>query len=167
MARLFALVPVILEVASLLIAGQVIGPLATFGAVVAGAIIGGAILVRLGRAFFADLDRTLKSGQAPEGPVLRAICLLAAGLLFICPGFFSDILAVLLLVPSARALLAPMVWRRMVRPGQSAGPRGPFGGSHSRDGRGGSTTILDGDYKDVTDEQKKDAPEILPPRREE
>lgn len=164
MARLFALIPVLLEVASILIVGRFIGTLATIGAVLVGAMIGGFILAKLGRAFFADLDRTLKSGEAPEGPVMRALCLLGAGVLFLTPGFFSDLIAVLLLIPGSRALLAPMVWKRMSWTGRTTTARQPRWTGRPNPGPTQSSTILDGEYKDVTEDKD---PTGLPPRREE
>jgi len=164
LARLFALIPVLLEVASIWIVGELLGPLATVSAVLAGAIIGGMILAKLGRAFFADLDKTLKSGEAPEGPVLRAVCLLGAGILFLTPGFFSDVLALALLIPGSRALLAPMVWRRMTFTGRTTTNRQPRWTGRPNASSSQSSTILDGEFKDVTDDKD---PTGLPPRREE
>jgi UPF0716 protein FxsA len=155
-----------LEVASILIVGRLIGTLATIGAVLAGAVVGGLILAKLGRAFFTDLDRALKSGEAPEGPVMRAVCLLGAGILFLTPGFFSDLLALALLIPGSRALLAPMVWKRMSWTGRAPFVRQPrwTGTGRSNTGPSHSSTILDGEYKDVTNDKD---PTGLPPRREE
>lgn len=166
MARLLALIPVILEVASILIVGQFLGPLATFGAVLVGAMIGGLLLAKLGRAFFADFERALKSGEPPEGPVLRAVCLLGAAILFLTPGFFSDLLAIALLIPGSRALLAPMVWRRMSWSGRSTYVRQPRWTSAGRgaDPQTKPSQVLDGEYKDVTPDQDATG---LPPRREE
>ena len=49
----------------------------------------------------------MQAGTPPEEPLLDSGSILLAGVLFMIPGFFSDILALFLLLPEARRL----IWR--------------------------------------------------------
>lgn len=52
--------------------------------------------------------RAMREGTAPEKPLLDAAMLNFAGVLLIIPGFFSDLIALLLLIPTTRQIL----WQR-------------------------------------------------------
>src|SRR3546814_13232743 len=58
----------------------------------------------------ASLDR----GEMPVRELFDGLCLFAAGILLMTPGFFTDALALLLLLPPLRHLLAERLVRSMV-----------------------------------------------------
>lgn len=97
----FLLVPLI-EIALFVVVGGAIGLWATLGLVLA-AGLGGVLLLRvLGRQAMAELRRGTGRGMAPGEMALLAM----AGVLFILPGFLSDVLALALLVPPLRRAIA-------------------------------------------------------------
>jgi UPF0716 protein FxsA len=99
----------VLEVASIVEVSRWVGPLATFLLLAASVTIG-AFLIRsqslmAGRRMLA----AMQAGTPPEEPLLDTGAIMFAGVLFMIPGFVSDILALFLLIPAARRL----IWRGM------------------------------------------------------
>jgi len=95
----------ILEIVVFIQAGDVIGLWPTIAAVVATAIIGGAIIRAQGLATMSRARRNLDQGQVPVQEVFTGICLLLAGALLMTPGFLTDSVGFLLLVPPIRRSL--------------------------------------------------------------
>jgi UPF0716 protein FxsA len=101
----FIVVPV-LDLVLLIKLGQAIGGWATAGVVVAAALTGAVII---SRQSLAVLNRTLEAvaeGQPPVAPVLDGLFLMVAGALFLTPGLMTDAVALLLLVPPVRRVIA-------------------------------------------------------------
>jgi len=55
-----------------------------------------------GRKIWADARRQLLSGEMPGRALLDGLCVLAGGLLLALPGFLTDLLGLVLLLPPAR-----------------------------------------------------------------
>jgi UPF0716 protein FxsA len=83
-------------------AGDIIGLWPTIAAVVATAIIGGALIRAQGLATMDRARRSLDQGQAPVHEAFTGICLLLAGALLMTPGFLTDSVGFLLLIPPVR-----------------------------------------------------------------
>src|SRR5262249_28380268 len=99
----------VLEVASIVQVSRWIGPFATF-LLLAASVTFGIFLVRSQSVMAGRRMMTaLKAGTPPEEPLLDTGAIILAGVLFMIPGFVSDILALFLLVPAARRLM----WRGM------------------------------------------------------
>lgn len=113
---LFIAFPV-LEIASLIEIGRRVGLLLTLLLVAAGVFIGVALIRSQSFMVAGRLMSAMREGQSPAVPLAHSGFLVIAGILFIVPGFFSDALAVLLLLPPVRVLLASrisghvQVWR--------------------------------------------------------
>ena len=82
------------------------------------------------------LDRlraSVETGGDPVGPIAHGALILVAGMLLVLPGFFTDFLGLLLLVPPVRDLLIRLGASRMTvraatyvrrrRPGEGPGGR--------------------------------------------
>lgn len=95
----------IAEIALFIQAGSLIGLWPTLAAVVATAIIGGAIIRAQGLAVLARAQQSFDRGEAPVNEVFTGLCLLVAGALLMTPGFLTDSLGFLLLVPAVRRSL--------------------------------------------------------------
>ena len=133
------------EILVLVLVADQIGIAWTVLALVAGAALGVIVIRVLGAASLAELRDAVARREPPTGPLLRGACVLLAGMLLIVPGFLSDILALLLLVPPVRTTLLGALWRR-----NRQGPRGT-----------GGATVIEGEYHEVPPE-RDDA--RLPPR---
>ena len=59
------------------------------------------------------LQRTVRAGRVPSAEVVDGALVLFAGALMITPGFLSDCLAILLLLPPSRAVVRRTILRRI------------------------------------------------------
>lgn len=119
---IFLSVPLI-EIALFILIGGQIGVLATMAMVVLTAMLGTVLLRQQGFAVLADARRALDQGRLPIGAVADGLFLLAAGLLLLTPGFFTDLIGFLLFIPRIRAFLGRIVIAQVLeRRGASPGP---------------------------------------------
>lgn len=101
---IFIGVPIV-EIALFIQAGDIFGLWPTLATIVATAIIGGALLRAQGLATINRARQSLGQGQAPVREVFTGICLLLAGALLMTPGFLTDGIGFLLLIPPVRRSL--------------------------------------------------------------
>lgn len=98
-----------LELASLIWVGSQIGVLATILLVIGGGMIGMAVIGNTGTSLGAAFRQSSGRGNFSTVDAGVAFLRMFAGLLFLIPGFFSDIAALMLLMPPiARYLAARM-----------------------------------------------------------
>lgn len=88
----------------MLVIGQ-IGFAKTFLAWIFSVLLGGVLVRRQGMATLLKARSAFEKGLTPVDELFESLCLLAAGALFILPGFLSDILAFALLIPVIRTTL--------------------------------------------------------------
>jgi UPF0716 protein FxsA len=105
----------LLEMALLIKTGQLIGFWATLGMVVAAGLLGALILARQGLTVLRRTREALAQGRPPVAPVLDGVFLLLAAALLITPGFLSDVLALLLLIPPVRRSVARWGVKQLVK----------------------------------------------------
>ncbi len=105
----------LLELALLVKTGQVIGFWATLAMVIGAGVIGALVLSRQSLAVVRRTREAVAQGRPPVAPVLDGAFLLLAGVLLITPGFLTDVLGLLLLVPPIRRGVARWSVRRLVR----------------------------------------------------
>ena len=132
MARLLVAAVVLAEIASLILVGRGIGVLATLLLVVLAAVLGAAILRRQGGDALRAMQGALQRGRDPRSSLLRGGFRLVAALLLIVPGFLSDAVALLLLLPPVQRALGRALARRGVRIVETR--RGGFGPEPLRPG---------------------------------
>lgn len=107
----------LIEIALFVVIGGAIGLWATLAWVVLSAVLGVLILKRVARMGPISFDRDVKSLRDPMSPIAgRALTIVAAGLL-ILPGFFTDTLGLLLLLPPVQSLLINVFSRRLRKSG--------------------------------------------------
>lgn len=171
---LFLLVPMI-EIALFIELGGWIGLWPTLGLIVLTALIGSALVRHQGLATLARARAATDRGEMPLKEAATGVAILIAGLMLITPGFFTDTVGFLLLVPWVRRGLGVWLGARVIHAEgvRFGGPQPPGGGRHGP-GRGGSGRgpIIDGDYQDVTPDGSRRgdgdaAPEVLPPPEDE
>lgn len=114
----------VLEVASIIQMSRWIGGLATF-LLLAGGLAFGAFLIRSqSRVVALRVVEAMRSGAPPEKTLLDSGTVTLAGVLFMIPGFISDAVALLLMIPAVRNV----IWRGASYGFRSSGPyrsRGP------------------------------------------
>lgn len=108
-----ALLP-FLEIAGFIWVGGQIGILATLAAIVVTAVIGIGIIRWQGMGLVLDSRAMMARGEIPAKAFAEAMMLAVAGLLLFIPGFVTDAIGVLLLIPPVRAALYAFLSRNMV-----------------------------------------------------
>ncbi len=143
---LFLLLPLV-EIWLFVKVGALIGAWQTAGLVLAMAIVG-ALLVRIqGFNVLQRARATLAAGEFPTTDLLDGLFVLIAGFLMILPGFFSDLLGILLFIPPVRRWLGASIWDWIShRPDIVIHRYGTSGGSS------GSGQIVEGTYHEVRPE---------------
>ncbi|MGV3650479.1 MAG: FxsA family protein [Devosia sp.] len=110
---LFIVLLPLVEIALFILVGQAIGLVPTLLLVIAAAI-GGAVLLRWqGLSVVSRMRMTMSQGQLPARAIADTMLIGIAGMLLFLPGFFTDILALLLLVPAVRTALYRFMGARM------------------------------------------------------
>ncbi len=110
---LFLGIPV-LEIYLLLKVGGLIGPLPTVVLVVLTAVVGVWLLRMQGYITIARMQESLNRGELPATTMLEGVMLFVAGALLLTPGFFTDTIGFLLLVPASRGWIARLMLRNMM-----------------------------------------------------
>lgn len=106
---LFLLVPLI-EIYFLIQVGEVIGAGWTIFSVVATAVIGAGLIRTQGASTLLRAQANLQQGSLPALEMLEGIALAVSGVLLLIPGFFTDALGFILLIPFFRqALIKPLL----------------------------------------------------------
>jgi UPF0716 protein FxsA len=104
LALAFLVVP-IAELAVLIAVGSHIGYLNTFVLMVALSLTGAWLARREGLGAWRRLQAALVEGRMPTVEAADGALILLAGALLLTPGFLSDVLGVLLLLPPVRAVV--------------------------------------------------------------
>ncbi len=127
---LFIVVP-IAELYVLIQIGQAIGILPTIALLILDSVLGAALMRAQGRATWNHFNRALAEGRVPGREVMDGAMVIFGGALLLTPGFLSDILGLILLLPPTRAIVRTILVRRF-------GPRivsGAASGASARMGR--------------------------------
>ncbi len=117
---LFLLVP-LLEVVMFIQVGGQIGALWTILLTLGTAITGSILIRSQGIKTFSSARTQLAQGEIPAMAVVEGIMLLLAGVMLMTPGFITDALGALVLVPPFRQYLAGSVLQKVfvARAGQT------------------------------------------------
>ncbi len=132
---LFLTIP-LLEIYLLIKVGSIIGALPTVFMVVFTAVLGAWLLRIQGFATLARVRRTMAQGGIPAIEMLEGAVLLVSGALLLTPGFFTDAIGFLCLIPSLRRTMIRWLLGRFLTPlsgfGGTGGSHreGPLSGSH-------------------------------------
>jgi UPF0716 protein FxsA len=130
---LFIVVP-IAELFVIIQVGEAIGVLPTLALLIVDSILGSILMRSQGRSAWRRFNAAVAEGRIPHREVLDGALVIFGGALLLTPGFLSDILGALLLLPPTRAVLRGVVARRVlprvVVSGLGAfGPNGSGGGT--------------------------------------
>jgi len=101
---LFVLVP-IAELYVIIQIGEAIGVLPTIAILVADSIIGSVLMRTQGRAAWRRFNAAVSEGRVPTREVLDGVLVVAGGLALLTPGFLTDVVGVLFLLPPTRAVI--------------------------------------------------------------
>lgn len=122
---LFIAVPAV-ELMLLIEVGGEIGVLATVALIVATGVAGWSLLKYQGMVTMRRIRAELHEGRVPAAEMVAGLVLLGSGLFLLTPGFLTDAVGFLMLVPAIRHAVAQGLIRRyrtrVIRPGEFQGP---------------------------------------------
>ncbi|MFC0557912.1 FxsA family protein [Halalkalibacter alkalisediminis] len=91
-----------LEIAVLILAGNVIGVWQTIFLIIATGVLGAWLAKKEGLQAVRLAQLQTQQGQLPSGVLLDGICILIGGVVLLTPGFITDAIGFFLLVPQTR-----------------------------------------------------------------
>lgn len=118
----------------------------TLAIVLATGIIGTFLVRQQGLKVLGELRNSMSQMRDPLSPLAHGAMILFAGALLLTPGFFTDAIGFLLLVPQIRQAIITFAAARVKVASFTAGSHA--GASRPRYGDDG---VIDGEYSDLTD----------------
>jgi UPF0716 protein FxsA len=109
---LFIVVP-LAELYVILQVGEAIGAVWTILLLAADSVLGSVLLRTQGRTVWRRFNAALGEGRMPHREVIDGVLVVFGGAFLITPGFLTDIVGLLLLIPPTRALIRPLLIRRL------------------------------------------------------
>jgi len=104
LALLFLVIP-ILELAVIIQVGQSLGVLNTIGLLLLVSFAGAWLVKREGIGVWRRFTTQVRAGHVPSREIADGVLILFAGALLLTPGFLSDVVGLLLLLPPVRAAI--------------------------------------------------------------
>jgi UPF0716 protein FxsA len=148
---LFVILLPLIEIAGFVVVGSQVGVLATIGLVLLSVIVGSLLMRFQGLGVLTRLRQELDAGRNPGRELAHGAIILLAGFLLIVPGFFTDIIGLLLFLPPVRDI----AWR-FLRNRVQVATFTSFGGGSARRSGGGPT--IDLDEEDYSSGPRPDSP---------
>ena len=152
----FVLLPIV-EIALFIQVGGAIGLWPTLALVVLSAVLGIVVMRSQGRNAWLEAQRSLAEVRDPSRPLAHGAMIMTAGMLLVMPGFFTDAIGLLLLIPFVRDAVMRYLGRRVrvTRSRNTHGYRPPYA-----DG------VIEGEYVVEDDPRRKPGqtpPDLEPP----
>lgn len=143
----FLIVPII-EIYLIVQVDAAIGGWETLGLLILDSVIGAWLVRREGFSILARVQTALGRGELPTNELIDGMLVLFAGALMLTPGFLTDGLGFVLLLPPSRALVRNALKGRFA--GRISGGRGAYGVSFGS--TFGGPGFTDVQWTDVTDD---------------
>jgi UPF0716 protein FxsA len=144
----------LIEIALFIQVGGFIGLWPTIAIVIATAMAGTALIRRQGLNTLQRAQMEMAANRLPVRELFDGVCLLFAGALLLTPGFLTDAVGFVLLIPPLRRLLGNHAWRALQKSKnihfEMAGEQ-RFGA--------GEGPIVDADAVEIKGELEKEPPE--------
>jgi UPF0716 protein FxsA len=110
---LLVLVLPLIEIALFIVIGQTIGLLPTLLGIVLTGVIGAMVLRWQGIAAVRELQLRMQRGEMPGRQIGDTMLIGLGGLLLLLPGYFTDLVGLLLLLPWTRELIYRLLARNL------------------------------------------------------
>jgi UPF0716 protein FxsA len=112
---LFLVVPFVELYVILEVVGPALGAPLTILLLAVDSLIGALLFKSQGRSVWRRFNAALSEGRVPHREVIDGVLVIFGGAFLITPGFISDIVGALLLIPPTRSLVRRFVVRRLGR----------------------------------------------------
>jgi UPF0716 protein FxsA len=148
---LFIVVP-IAEIYVIIKIGGLIGILPTIALLILDAFLGAALLRSQGRAVWRRFNEALAAGKIPAREVFDGVMVIFGGALLMTPGFITDVVGLLFLIPPSRAIFRGLVSKLAVGRAAFAVRTVKWGSrahDHYRTGRSGRSYDYEGSAREV------------------
>src|SRR5918993_2087194 len=109
---LFIVVP-IAELYVIFQVGDAIGVIPTIVLLAVDSLLGSVLLRSQGRSVWGQFNEAMSAGRVPHRELLDGVAVIFGGAFLITPGFITDIVGLLLLLPPTRAALRGFAVRRI------------------------------------------------------
>jgi UPF0716 protein FxsA len=109
---IFLAVPVA-ELYVIYLVGDAIGVWQTFVLLAADSLIGALLLRSQGRSVWNRFNESMAAGRVPRREVMEGVLVIFGGAFLITPGFLTDLVGLVLLIPPTRSIVRRMVERRL------------------------------------------------------
>lgn len=169
---ILAILWVLAEIALFIQVGGLIGLGPTLLVVLLSAVLGIALLRHQGLRTLREAEATIRRGEPPLREMIEGLCVVAGGGLLILPGFLSDAVGLLLLVPPLRGWLGGALWRTLERRGMvweatvridSLGRRRSGPGPEDRVRRPPPADVIEGEFREVEEPPEEPGGKDVPP----
>ncbi|WP_145577525.1 FxsA family protein [Yersinia alsatica] len=125
-----------IEISIFIKVAAVLGVLITLLLVILSSCVGISLVRNQGIKTFMQMQQKLAAGESPAAEMVKSVSLVLAGFLLLIPGFFTDFLGLLLLLPPIQKSLTLklMPHLHIYRGGSFGTGSGPMGGGNTFDG---------------------------------
>ncbi len=156
---LFAVMPMI-EIMILLQVAENIGGWFTFSLVLITAFIGAQLVRQQGISTMLTARTKMASGTVPGQELVEGVLLLIAGVLLVTPGFVTDGIGFLFVLPMTRPAIARFLMSQFTVKAMHGGFQGdnPFGGNSQAKPQEKNRTdgdIIEGEYHDASNDKNR------------
>lgn len=117
---LFIFVPII-EIGLFIQVGGILGLWPTIALVLLTSFVGASLVRSQGLQTLLSVQNRLQQGELPAQQIFEGVMLAVAGVLLLTPGFMTDTLGMLVLLPAPRAIIAKYLMSKMVVKGMASG----------------------------------------------
>ncbi|MBR7889892.1 FxsA family protein [Marinomonas sp. A79] len=157
---LFILVPIV-EMTVLIQVGSKIGSLSTVGLVFLTAIVGVTLIRKQGLETSMKAQEKMRRGELPAAEVAEGMMLILAGLCLLIPGFVTDAIGGLLLVPPLRKLFAAGIVVKLMSSMMAKGTQWRSGAQSSYQSHYRSQTRTDSDGEIIEGEYVNEDTDLI------
>ncbi|HVY97287.1 MAG TPA: FxsA family protein [Solirubrobacterales bacterium] len=163
---LFIVVPIV-EIYVIIQVGELIGAWPTVALLLADALLGSFLLKHQGRSAWRRFNEALAQRRFPGKEVVDGALILVGGTLLLAPGFITDIVGIVLLIPPTRALVRGLLRRFTVGRFTVVNVGGRMSGGWGDGSAGGAPNgakrsyDFDASAEEISDEERR----LRPPER--
>jgi UPF0716 protein FxsA len=99
------LIGLVAELASIIVVGNLLGLVPTLLLLLAGGVVGISLIRSAGTSILAAVRSPIQASSLQQSAAGKAMARAFSGVFFLVPGFFSDLIGLLLLIPQVRRWL--------------------------------------------------------------
>jgi UPF0716 protein FxsA len=134
--------------------GGAIGVVPTLLLLAADSVLGSLLLKSQGRAVWRRFNDAVRAGRVPHNEVIDGVLVIFGGAFLITPGFLTDVLGLILLLPPTRRVVRAMARRSIERRAVVAATAGAAGRGRGR-GRDPDVYDVEGTAHEVDSETRR------------